>query len=547
MRFDWSHIPGRIVFAGFLLEMAVGSIAWAQQPDTRSYESEEDLWEALHEREISFDDYLDLIDQARWGEDTRSVPVSDWEALPGSNAGFLAAPDSGIEIAQPSRGTSNPSTAHSRWSWRSGYNADLTDSTPGTGYTLARIHASDFTGVIDWRHDGTHGVWQRRLLSWQSHGLALQMGNVEPRLGRGLVVGRRSRLVGSASSAPANGDWWQPLRSRFNGLWLSAGESRTISGDLVVSDVRSTRLIERMAALQLTAGTRSIRVGVIGLTGTVARRDSAGTYTERIAGSHIRLGQNERQILAEIAIDRQGATAKAAEALWRFDGGRFHGRAWSYAAGYTNPWGGGPGHSDTRTIVLDGIAERFASRTAGERGFSLATRLNPVAPILGGGASIDWEWLTHREGDGEPVQQSWTVHANWKRGNLRVRPFARGRTDSSGTAQHGFGSSLEIGTSERRMNTRVELGRHNERGTKYLRTSLSMKWNFSEALRLEPAVRWYDPDLQRPADGYWYFYFTEVITVASMLRLEAALVWQRYEARSKEGNVEIRIRMVGGR
>ncbi len=547
MRLDWSHISGRIVFAGFVLEMAVGAIAQAQQPDTRPYESEEDLWEALHEGEISFDDYLDLIDQARWGRDTNSIPVSDWEALPGSNAGFLAAPDSGIEIAQLSRGTSDESAARTRWSWRSGYNGDLADSTSGTGYSLARIRTSDFTGMIDWRHDGTRGIWQRRLLAWQNHGLALQLGNIEPRWGRGLVVGRRSRFVGSASSAPISGDWWQPSRSRFNGLWLPVGESRAISSDLVVSDIRSARLDERMAALQLTTGTRSVRVGVIGLTGTVTRRDSAGTYAERIAGGHIRLGRNDRQVLAEVAVDRRGTTAKAAEVLWRFGGGRFHGRAWSYDAGYTNPWGGGPGHSDTRTVVLDGTTERFASRTAGERGFSLATRLNSEGPIFGGFASIDWEWLTHREGDDEPVQNAWTARANWKRGDLRIRPFARGCTDSSGTTQHGFGSSVELGTSDRRLNTRVELGRHNGSGTMYLRTSLSMKWTFSEALRLEPAVRWYDPDLHRPADGYWYFYFTEVITVASMLRLEAALVWKRYESHSKEGHVEIRIRMVGGR
>jgi hypothetical protein len=277
--------------------------------------------------------------------------------------------------------------------------------------------------LIDWRHDGTSGQWQRRVLEWRARGIRVQAGNVEPRFGRGLVVGRRSRLVGTSKSNRPDGDWWQPARSRFNGLWLSTDGARAISGNVAVSDIRSDRLAERMATAQLAAGTGTIRLGLTGLVGDIRRRDSSASYTERVVGGHVHVGRDERELLAEIAVERGGATAKAAEAIWRFEGGRFHARAWSYSAAYVNPWGGGPGHSDTRKVMLDAIGEDYASRTAGERGFSLATRINPLQNVLGGKASASWEWMTHREAPGEPLQHAWAIRVQWQRGRLMLRPF----------------------------------------------------------------------------------------------------------------------------
>jgi hypothetical protein len=80
-----------------------------------------------------------------------------------------------------------------------------------------------------------------------------------------------------------------------------------------------------------------------------------------------------------------------------------------------------------------------------------------------------------------------------------------------------------------------------------VRAGLGAKWRLSDAVRLEPAIRWVDPDLDRPGDGYWYLYFTEAIFPASALRIEAALVWQKYERRGRGDDVEVRLRMAAGR
>jgi len=541
-----SHISGRVFVASLIVKLACGLSAFAQQPDTRQYDSEEDLWEALREGEIAYDDYLDLLETSRLGTDDALVPASDWEGLPGSEAGYLTQPDTTERITQPANRAAPAAAGGLRWSWRSGYNGDLTAPNAGDGHTTARFRNPNFAGLIDWRHDGTSGQWQRRVLEWRAHGIRVQAGNVEPRFGRGLVVGRRSRLIGTSKTDRPDGDWWQPTRSRFNGLWLSTGETRAISGDIVVSDIRSDRLAERMATARVTAGTGTVRVGLTGLASDIRRRDSSTSYAERVIGGYAHVGKDERELLAEIAVERGGATAKAAEAIWRFESGRFHARAWSYSPTYVNPWSGGPGHSDTRKVMLDPIGESYASRTAGERGFSLATRIDPHQNVLGGKTSANWEWMSHREAPDEPLQHAWAVRVQWQRGKLTLRPFGRGATDENEISRYGLGSSADFGTPDRHVSVRIESGRHNVGSNRYVRAGLGAKWRLSDAVRLEPAIRWVDPDLDQPGDGYWYLYFTEVIFPVSAMRVEAALVWQRYERRGRGDDVEVRLRMVAG-
>ena len=77
----------------FLLVILVALPVAAQQPSVRPYDSEEDLWEALREGEITQDEYDELLELLRLGVDSVFVPASDLEHLPGSDAGYLSPAD----------------------------------------------------------------------------------------------------------------------------------------------------------------------------------------------------------------------------------------------------------------------------------------------------------------------------------------------------------------------------------------------------------------------------------------------------------------------
>ncbi len=517
--------------------------AEAQQPSIRPYESEEDLWEALNEGEISFDEFLELLDLSRSGDDSLIVPQSDWEALPGSDAGYLASPDTS-EI--PSSGALlspvRTSRAPIKWSVRGGVDADLSEPTSGQGYTVVRFQRGRWRANLDWSRDNEDGgEWRRRTLAYDGQYATAQLGSIEPRWGRGLVVGRRSRVIGAGD---VTGSFWQPTRGRFNGVWLATSSRRAVSVQGVYSNVHGDSLVESFGAVRVES-----RLGRHEIGGTISsggfrhdlddagKREDCWSNYSTAAGTDLHLRSGRRELLAEFAVQTGGATAKAIEVLWPLTKGRFHTRAWSYGTGFTNPWGGGPGHGDTRSIPMDIIDRTYSSRTIGERGFDFSTRI-AASPTV----NLRWDWMTHREEPGADLEHSGVFRAEIKRPSFRTTPFVRARIDEDQTESFSLGNYLWFGPKERELNLRLEFGTHYQDEVQFARVGLGAKIQINRIVRLAPAIRWNDPDLDIPADGYWYFYLTEAIIPLSTARLELALVWKKYEASGKDDPVEMRVR-----
>jgi len=525
-------------------------IAPAQQIDVRLYESEDDLWEALREGELTYDEYLELLERYQSGTDSALIPVSDWEGLPGSGAGYLVGPEEQQTITEPAwetpeadRPKRNPILNNLRWSWKSGIDGTLTSPTGQDGFTSLRGVSGRWQALLHYRRDERGGQWQRRVITYEAPFVTLQAGNFEPRWGRGLVVGRRSRLVGRTSDDPSPGSFWQPSLARFNGVRALSNESRPVAADAFYSDIQSDLLHERAGAIMLTVGRSSWQLGFARLHGEVKHRDSEVASGFEAAGWHVRLGDGKRTVLAEIAYDESQATAKAGEAVWAFEHGRVHARAWSYSPDYVNPWGGGPGHSDETTIDLTEIGESWSSRTTGERGFALSTRIDPVERFRGGQLRAGWDWMTHREFPGEPLRHDWMARLEWRRTRAWVRPFARGTTVEGEPSRHSLGLYADAGDRDRGASIRAEFGRHRAVADRFARIGFGGRWKLSEFVRLGPTVRWADPDLNTGGDGYWYLYCAEIIFPATWWQMEARLVWQRFEDRGRGDVVEVRVRV----
>ncbi|MEW5875170.1 MAG: hypothetical protein AB1752_08330 [Candidatus Zixiibacteriota bacterium] len=552
MRLPWRPKSGwRIVGWCAALVCALPSIiAQGQQIDARLYESEDDLWEALREGEISYDDYLELLERHQSGTDSALVPVSDWEGLPGSGAGYLVAPEklqtvteAALETPGTSRSRRIPILDDLRWSWKSGINGALSSPAGQEGFTSLRAVSGRWQALLHYRQDGRGGKWQRRVIAYDAPSVTLQAGTFEPRWGRGLVVGRRSRLVGRTGDDPSPGSFWQPSLARFNGVRARSEESRLVAVDAFYSRIQSDLFEERAGAAMLTFGRPAWRVGFARLHGEVERRDSAAAREFDAAGWHLRIGQGERTVLAEIAYDEGRATAKAGEAVWRLEHGRVHVRAWLYSPDYVNPWGGGPGHSDETTIDLPEIGDSWSSRTTGERGFSLSTRIDPAGSFRGGRLRAGWEWMTHREFPEEPLRHDWLARLEWRRTRAWIRPFARGTTVEGEPSRHSLGLYADAGDRDRGVSIRTEFGRHRADADRFARAGFGGRWRLSELVRLAPTVRWVDPDLSTGGDGYWYLYCTEIILPARWWQMEARLVWQRFEDRGRGDVVEVRVRV----
>lgn len=542
MTSDWHSQPARTgigVLSVLLTLCVLFASAQAQQLDVRPYETEEDLWEALSEEEIDFEEFLDLLDLARSGGDSLIVPPSDWEALPGSDAGYLATPDSNATII---RRDGPPADRRMNFPYmrlvRSGVDADLSQPTGSDGYSVVRWQSGQVRGVADWEHDrDTGGRWRRRTFVWNAEFVTAQLGSVEPRWGRGLVVGRRSRAI---TSGDVSGSFWQPTRGRFNGVWAATNSQRRLSFQGLYSNVHGDSLVESFGAFRAESRLGPQEVG-LSLSSGAYRRDGEVRWTNdrRAIGADVHLRSGKREVLAEFAIQNQGASAKAVELLWPLAHGRFHARAWSYGREYTNPWGGGPGHRDTREVAIENTDRTFRSRTAGERGFDFSTRIAVASDV-----NLRWDWMSHRETPGAILEHSGVFRAEFKRRLWRLTPFLRGRIDEDKTESFSIGNYAWLGPKHRELNLRCEVGRHNSAETQFVRAGLGVNVQIHHSVMLAPAIRWVDPNLDRPGDAYWYLYFRERLVPMPGAKLEIALVWKKFEQSAKADPVELRVRLL---
>jgi hypothetical protein len=535
------HLPHIFVQSVLLVLFVLFSSSPAQQPSVRSYESEEDLWEALNDGEITFDEFTELLDLARSGADSLLTPLSDWEALPGSEAGYLTSSDSALPFVTV------PSPRASRldlpWvsSVRLGYNTDLSGSNASDGFTVMRFQFGRWRVVGDFDHDrNDQGTWRRRSITWRPGDVTLTLGNFEPRWGRGLVVGRRTRLV---TQTDESGDGPVTL-GRFDGFHFATNPKRLLSTEVFFSWIASAEFREYAGGAQVVVKRRAWTLGLSTSGGSVSRPDTGlydfdddTLYRENNYGTHIRYINGKHEALGEFAINDDGASAKAIEVVWPLAHGRFHARAWSYGAGYLGLWGGGPGHADTRPVYIDSLYHTFSSRTSGERGFDFTTRI-AVTPNV----NLRWDWMSHREAPGENLQHSGIFRADIKRPAFRTTPFIRAQIDEDETESYSLGNYLWWGPEERELNLRAEFGAHYDDEVQFVRLGLGAKLQINRVVRLAPAIRWNDPDLSEPLDGYWYLYFTETVLPIQGARVEMALVWKKYENTTKDDLVELRVR-----
>lgn len=514
----------------------------AQQPSVRPYESEEDLWEALSEGELTFDEFVELLDLARAGDDSLLVPRSDWEALPGSEVGYLGTPDSTKSLIN----IPSPTSARLDIPWMSairiGVVADLSDPTGSDGYSVVRFQQGDWRGVLDFEHERDDGgTWRRRSLVWRPEKYAVVLGNFEPRWGRGLVVGRRSRVIQTADRA---GSLLQPTLGRLDGVFAGANFGSFISAESFVSYQDSDELREFGTGLSLVGTFNNLQVGVSGAASINGLSEEVGksvvfrdSYSSRALGASVRMLFGDRTVLSEFAVGDRNSTAKAAEVVWPLSTGRFHARVWSYGTGYINPLGGGPGHSDTREVELADTERSFKSRISGERGFDFTTRM-AVSPSM----NLRWDWMSHREEPGTNLEHSGVFRAEFEQTTFRTTPFVRARVDEAETESYSIGNYLWWGPDNRELNLRLEFGTHYADEVQFIRVGIGAKLQLNRIVRLAPALRWVDPRLDTPSDGYWYFYFTETVLPVAGARVEMALVWKKYEAGEDDDLVELRVR-----
>ncbi len=422
-----SRVAGPAGLCAILILLIMLSLtvnAAAQQPWVRVFESEDDLWEAWHAGEITTEQRDRLLDLFRTGIDSVYQPMSDLAALPGFH------PD-GDFPEDSSRITSRP------W-WESISIPDLGAPTvrTGTSQSLRGGAADDRYAVLRWRSPYVsillHNEWpakqeiefRRRTITVRdrSQRFSITAGNFEPRFGQGLIVGRRSRVLGRTVVTVLPGSFLQPRLGRYNGLYARINSTGGVRGDLFVSRIAGDAFGEDILGGQL-GGTPLIGLQLgVAFMGARLRSEATGLRCDQWGGSAwwaAEMGTSYLQ--GEFAIDDHRAVSAAAQYDQPVGTGEFSFLAWTYDPEFDLVSSGGPGHPRSNEMQLLEEELTFRSRTAGEQGLFFRSRM-PVHERVR--LISELEIINDRLAQSKDIEAQVSVRYAWARQRY-CRPYFR--------------------------------------------------------------------------------------------------------------------------
>lgn len=533
------------VYLGVLIFLCLtaGSVR-AQHVWVRAYENEEDLWESYREGEITGEQYLELVELFRAGVDSMFQPPSDIDELPGS---MIA--DSLIGIS--GRPAGEPRDLPRRFDLRWGYTLPLREETDDEGYFIGRWSSARVKLYLNCR------TGQGRLDGFRKRGLAIgflngrtrvAFGNIEPRFGLGLVVGRRDRVLGRTAATRLSGSIWQPKYAFYNGFQIEQTLGATARLTVLGSRIESSPYREDIAAVHVSVG-GSAHVFTAGITGAaylMARRDEGKKFRRGGVSFYLARERQHAGLQAEFALGDGGTAAATVKAVKPMKAGRFSIALWTRDPDFILPSSGGPGHPGRRRVVIFDDDLDFYSRTAGEQGMlaQLRTRINNKMSY-----ETVFEVYNDRLENTKNIEGRVAVRATLPQ-KTSLAIYLRGR-DTRGLefSEHRLYAGLHgrtraiIGS---RSAWRFEYGtirRANAGIVNSLRMELSTTLQVNELVTFTPRLRYVDPAVSVAGDGYYYFYLTEGIAPARHWRLELVMVVKGYEDATRETYADIRVRM----
>ena len=525
--------------------LGVSRVAFTQQVWVRAYEDQEDLWESYREGELTSDQYLDLLALFQAGADSIFQPASDLEELPGYSAsdsvGFAPVSVKAVD-GRPSRG--------GRYELRAGYTLPLREQSDEGGYIVARRRSRRVQAFFDARSEqGRYEGFRKRGITLVSPGRRTQVtiGNYEPRYGLGLVVGRRDRVLGRTENTNLSGSVWQPRRGNFNGLDVQSTLAEDLNLIGSASRIENGRYREDIIASQIsvTPGDAKVELGLTGAAYRMSDRASTERFRRSAVGLALKAGDNRQRVQLETAVVDGGAVAAAGRAERPLAAGRVSLVVWTYDRAFILPSSGGPGHPGRQRISLFGEGLDYYSRTAGEQGLLLDVRSRLSEQV-----------------DVESVLEIFNdrlARAKNFEGILALRVKPSGRTSLRlylrGRAEHGEDGDdrrMYVGISGRTgagimqpVTWRIETGARTQpqqAQQRSVRLELGSAIALNSAVRLTPRVRYVDPDLASPADGYWYVYLTETISAWRGFELEIIVAGRGFEDSARHSFADVRIR-----
>ncbi|MCJ7458175.1 MAG: hypothetical protein MUP17_04195 [candidate division Zixibacteria bacterium] len=363
----------------FMLLLIPFSLTFSQTISSQFYENEEDIEEGLLSGDLTYAEYLELLDLLHEGVAFSSPQKDRLLFLPDftqSEVEQLA--DSSSLIPLPEKTAPFYSTAGSfflpeilsqakgRISLQSRQRFDQDYS---SDFVLTKFQVEKrFLFQFELQREGTSDPQvKKRSLEILNLGYVkrIVLGSFDKKIGLGLNIGYHPLL--KADDENKQSSFLYPISGRFNGVLIQS-DFGFFQPELILSKNKKGTPSQELWALNLSASFKDFNFGLLRSEG---RLKKVSSFYDRNLSFYLKGTKGKLGLSSEYSILNNGATGWASVLIFRDKPVLVELSGWSYSNNYVHLFGAGPSNPDYTLTTIDEIEYEYPSREKGEKGVML--------------------------------------------------------------------------------------------------------------------------------------------------------------------------------
>lgn len=363
----------------FILLLIPFALTFSQTISSQFYENEEDIEEGFLTGDLTYTEYLELLDLLHEGVTSSSpqkdrllfipdLTQSEMEELLDSS-GTRLSPEEAVPSYSTARSFFLPeilSQATGRISLQSRQRFDQDYS---YDFVLTKFQVEKkFLFQFELQREGTSDPQvKKRSLEILNLGYLKRiiLGSFDEKIGLGLNIGYHPFLW--AEDENNQNSFLYPISGRFNGVLIQS-DLGFFQPELLISKIKKGALSQELWALNLSALFKNLNFGVLRSEG---RLSNVSSFYDRNLSFYLKARKDKLTLSSEYSILNNGATGLASVLIFRDEPVLMELSVWSYSNNYLHLFGAGPSNPDYTLITIDEIEYEYPSREKGEKGVML--------------------------------------------------------------------------------------------------------------------------------------------------------------------------------
>jgi hypothetical protein len=502
----------------FILFFVHSCTVFSQTISSRLYENEEDIEEGFLSGELTYDEYIELLDLLREGVAFNSPQKDRLLFLPDlSQSEIDQAPDTSGDIYL------SETTLRTYPAAKSFFLPEMLNQTQGRVSIQSRQrfeqdYSYDFILTefklknklrfnIQLQKEGSSDpLIKKRGLEFSSLPFLKRvvLGNFDKKIGLGLNIGYHPLLKGE--ELHKENYFLYPLYGRYNGILIES-KMNFFSPELILSKNKKGDFSEELWALNLLFSKRRLDFGILRPEGRLRNLSNHSSFYDRNSSFYLKVKKEKYTISSECSFLSSGGKGWASVLTIRDKSYLLELSGWSYTDNYLHLFGAGLSNPDYTYIEIEDLGYEYPSREMGENGIMLKSDYLIYHNLL-----LNFSYSQWRENNDTPFKLRQKIGFKITLSEKIKTGFEYLHSDydlkEGGHTQNLFTSTLLFEPQKEssfRLITRY--------GKRRLSSSTSQKNSFELQLRSDLEwfspfllilwVRYKDSDLSLAKNGYW--------------------------------------------